>query len=184
MSIWIEWIIATFLGFLLSLWFVEVGEIPDVTTVSGAIGGGIIGLMQGLVFLGRADRLREWILVNAIAWGMMTQLGLGAIGWVAPRTDFLVVRLTYGIVFGTIAGAITGIMQGLVLRNTIPLTYLWAILNTLCWGLSLAVGWTIGGILHGLTQLYLGEVIGLGITWISSSTIMGFALMSLLDDGG
>ena len=134
MNFWIEWIIATVLGFILSLLFVEIGEIPDVTAVSGAIGGGIIGLMQGLVLLGRADRLREWILVNAIAWGLMAKFGLGAIGWVAPRTDFFVVRLTYGIVLGAIAGLISGIMQGLALRNTIPLAYLWVILNTLGWG--------------------------------------------------
>jgi hypothetical protein len=183
MSFWIEWVIATFLGFLLSLLFVEVGEIPDVTAASGAIGGGIIGLMQGLVLLGRANRLREWILVNAIAGGMMAKFGLGAIGWVAPRTDFVVVRLTYGIVFGAIAGLISGIMQGFVLRNTIPLAYLWTVLNVFCWGFSLAIGWTIGGILRSLTHLYLGEAIGLGIAWICSSAIMGFALMSLLEGG-
>ncbi|MBP0018424.1 MAG: hypothetical protein J7647_12850 [Cyanobacteria bacterium SBLK] len=183
MSFWIEWIIATFLGFLLSLFFVEVGEIPDVTAVSGAIGGGIIGLMQGLVLLGRADRLREWILVNAIAWGIMAQVGLGAMGWVAPRTDFFVVRLTYGLVWGAIAGGISGMMQGFVLRNVIPFAYLWVILNALSWGFSLSLGWTIGGIVRSLTHLYLGEAIGLGIAWICSSAIMGFALRGLLDWG-
>ncbi|MEM9542593.1 MAG: hypothetical protein AAGA60_24260 [Cyanobacteria bacterium P01_E01_bin.42] len=183
MSFWIEWIIATFLGFLLSLLFVEVGEIPDVTPVSGAIGGGIIGLMQGLVLLSRADRLREWILVNAIAWGMMAQFGLGAMGWVAPRTDFFVVRLTYGLVWGAIAGGILGIVQGVALRNIIPFVRLWVVLSALAWGFSLSLGWTIGGILRSLTHLYLGEAIGLGVTWICSSGILGLALMGLLDWG-
>ncbi|MEA5469498.1 hypothetical protein [Spirulina sp. 06S082] len=180
MGFWIGWVVATFLGFLLSLLFVEVGEIPDVTAVYGAIGGGIIGLMQGLVLLRRVDRLREWILVNAIAVGIMAWVGLGAIGWVAPRTDFLVIRLTYGIVLGAIAGIVSGTMQSFVLRHTIPFPYLWAVLNSVCWGFSLGVGWTIGGILRSLTHLYLSEAIGLGLTWICSSTIMGFALTSLL----
>lgn len=43
---WGQWVALTSLGYLLSLFFIEVGERPDLGAIQGAIGGIAIGVMK------------------------------------------------------------------------------------------------------------------------------------------
>ncbi|WP_017306555.1 hypothetical protein [Spirulina subsalsa] len=60
-------------------------------------------------------------------------------------------------------------------------TIQWIILNSLGWGLALAVGWLVGGGLRSLTQVFFSEIIGLGVTWLTIGGITGLAMIALLN---
>ena len=47
--VWLQWVLVTTVGFLLSLYWVEIGERSDIRATEGAIGGIAIGLAQWLV---------------------------------------------------------------------------------------------------------------------------------------
>ncbi|NEO28280.1 MAG: hypothetical protein F6K03_15715, partial [Kamptonema sp. SIO4C4] len=67
-----------------------------------------------------------------------------------------------------------------VLHRQVLLARWWVVLSALCWGMSLAVGWFVGGILRGLTHLFLGDVIGLGMTWVLVGGVTGWGLTIFL----
>ena len=181
-SFWLQWTLGTIFGFLLSLLLIEIGERTELNTIEGIIGGVIIGIVQSVVLSQRISQAWLWLFGNLISWGLMTGIGLGAIGWVAPRTEILGFRFLYGVLFGMICGIFVGIMQWLVLEYQVPKAWLWLLISPLCWSIGLSLGWTLGGALRLATNLFLGEVIGLILTWIIVSAITGVALIWLLEE--
>lgn len=176
---WVRWWVLTSFGYLLSLFFVEVGERPDLGPIQAAIGGSIIGLLQALM-LGQSFSLAwRWILACALGWGILAGSGIGAMGWVAPRTDILSIRFVSGLVLGEVCGLVLGILQWLALRSRLRGSWRWICLNPLCWAISLSLGWTIGGLLRSRFQLFLSEVVGLGITWVLVGATTGLALVKM-----
>ena len=58
-------------------------------------------------------------------------------------------------------------------------TLLWIPIVTVSWTIGLVLGWSVGGILRQVTRLFLGELVGLAVAWVTSSAIAGFALVRL-----
>ncbi|NER27992.1 MAG: hypothetical protein F6J89_10220, partial [Symploca sp. SIO1C4] len=173
-------VLVTLASFLVSLLLIEIGERPDIGTFEGVIGGSLIGLGQSLVLWRRISQAWWWIFANIISWGLIGSSSLGAIGWVAPRTDQINLRLIYGIVDGLQIGVVLGIAQWLVFKKQISKAWRWILASSWCWSISLACGWFVGGVLRQLTRLFLGEVFGLTVTWLMVSMTTGAALISLL----
>ncbi|NEO97877.1 MAG: hypothetical protein F6K58_04045 [Symploca sp. SIO2E9] len=179
-SFWWQWVLVTLASFLVSLLLIEIGERPDIGTLQGVIGGSLIGLGQSLVLWQRISKAWWWVLANIISWGLIGSSSLGAIGWIAPRTDQINLRLVYGVVDGLQIGVVLGVAQWLVFRKQISKAWRWILASSWCWSIGLACGWSVGGFLHQLTRLFLGEVFGLAVVWLAVSIMTGAALISLL----
>ena len=95
------------------------GERPEFATFEAIIGAAIVGIIQYLMLRGRVQNAWLWPLACIMGWGLMTGSGIGAMGWVAPRTNILALRTIYGFIFGAIAGLLLGTMQWLVLRKQV-----------------------------------------------------------------
>lgn len=171
-----QWLYLTLLGFLASLFWIEIGERPDMGMIQGIIGGTMIGCSQWLVLRRHIPDAWWWIIASILGWGVMGVSSFGVIGWFAPRTLQFFPRLVYGIIDGATLGLILGMAQWWVLRQYVTPAWVWIFTNLLYWSISLSVGWTIGGILRRLTHLFLGEVIGLGVTWMFVSVLTGITL--------
>lgn len=175
-SVWLQWVLVTIVGFLLSLYWVEVGERADIRAVEGAVGGVLIGLAQWLVLRQQFSQAWWWVLASSVSWGLIGGSGLGALGWVAPTVMHIPIRVVYGIVNGALMGAFIGVGQWLVIRTQFKRAWRWILISTVSWALGLALGWTIGGVLRRVTGLFLGEVIGLVFVWIVVAAITGVSL--------
>jgi hypothetical protein len=175
-----QWAIATSVGFGISLFFLEIGEKPDLGAIEGTIGGAIVGLLQSLLLVRWIPQPWLWILANAIAWGLLASSGIGAIGWYAPRTELLSIRLSYGAMYGAIAGLWLGLWQWLILRQYLVAAWRWILIMLSGWAIALSAGWVFGGKLRALTHLFLGEVVGLACTWAIVSLISSVALTLLI----
>jgi hypothetical protein len=178
---WLEWAIGTVIAFLISLIWLEIGEPPDLGTIQGTIGGVMIGSAQTLILSRWLPQAWLWMLTTLIAWGLMAGSQLGAIGWVAPRTDSFIIRLVLGALLGAITGLWLGVWQWLVLRQKLTGSQWWIIINSLSWAVGLSLGWFIGGILRSLTHWFLGDVIGLVIAWLLIGIQTGLGLTYLLE---
>ena len=175
-GVWLQWVLATLLGFLVSLYWVEVGERSDIRAVEGVIGGVAIGLAQCFVLNQRFSKTWGWILASAIAWGVLGGSGFGALGWVAPKVMSVPLRVLYGTVDGATVGATLGLGQWLILRKQARRSGLWVLASTVGWSIGLAFGWVVGAVLRWLTGLFLGEVVGLAVGWVVVAAITGVAL--------
>ncbi len=173
---WLQWVLVTIIGFLVSLYWVEVGERPDIRAVEGAIGGAVIGLAQWLVLRQRFSQAWWWVLASLVSWGLMGGSGFGAVGWVAPRTLSIPLRVAFGVVNGAIVGGLMGMAQWLVLSKQIPKAWRWILANIVAWAIGLTLGWTIGAVLRLVTGIFLGEVVGLALGWVAVAAITGVAL--------
>lgn len=177
---WLQWVLATVGGFGLSLLLIEIGERPDMGVWSGAIGGGAIGLGQWLVLRGRMKKAWWWILAGIVGWALIGVSDLGALGWVAPRTMKIPLRLIVGFTDGLQIGCGLGALQWLVLCRKVRKAWLWTLVSTGSWAIGLAIGWGVGGMLRLETNFFLGDVLGLAIAWLVVGGLTGVALVSLL----
>ncbi len=177
---WLQWILATLAAFLVSLCLIEIDVRPHIKATEGLIGGAIVGLAQGMILEQRSKNIAPWwALMSIVSWGLIGASNLGAIGWMAPRTLRLEPRVIFGLLNGLQAGALLGIGQWLVLRQRCKKTLLWIPIVTVSWTIGLVLGWSVGGILRQVTRLFLGELVGLAVAWVTSSAIAGFALVRL-----
>jgi hypothetical protein len=177
----LKWISLTLIGFTISLLILEIGERSELTLRDGLIGGIIIGIAQSIMFVKESFiKASLWLSWNIIIWGIMGGSGIGVIGWVAPQTNLLSLRLIEGALLGVICGFSLSLGQWLILRTEMIDAWRWLLISPCCWGIGLSLGWTMGGMLRSLTNFFLGEVIGLAITWIIVATTTGIALKQLL----
>lgn len=177
----LQWLLATLFGFLFSLFFVEIGERGELSHAEAILGAAAVGLVQSVVLSQRLNGAWLWLLATTIGWGLLSRFGIGAIGWVAPRTEIINLRWEYGIVFGAICGALLGTMQWLVLKRQIPRSWRWIWLSSFSWAIALPLGWVAGGILRLQTNLFLAEVIGLFFSWLVVAALTGISLIWILD---
>lgn len=47
------------------------------------------------------------------------------------------------------------------------------------WTIGLPIGWGVGGVLRQSTSLFLSEVVGLAVAWMTIAAITGIALIWL-----
>ncbi|ABG51845.1 MAG: hypothetical protein O4861_17895 [Trichodesmium sp. St16_bin4-tuft] len=176
-SFCLRWVFFTLIGFLVSLMFVEVDVKPYVGAISGAMGGAVVGLAQWLVLRNRIFQSRWWVVVSIVAWLLIGASSLGALGWIAPRTEQIWLRLFYGVINGAIMGGILGLAQWFVVKRQISRPQRWIMANILAWAIGLPLGWLVGGLIYEAIGLFISEVIGLFVTWFFVALITGIALM-------
>lgn len=176
---WLQWLLATFSGFLLSLCLIEVDVRPHIGVAQGAIGGAIVGLAQALILGQRSKTVALWwLLASIISWSLIGASN-GAIGWMAPGTLRLEPRIIFGLLNGLQVGALLGIGQWFVLRAQLKKASLWIPLSAGAWTIGLPIGWGVGGVLRQATNLFLSEVVGLAVAWLAIASMTGIALIWL-----
>lgn len=180
---WWEWVVVTMGGFFLSLILIEVGEKPDLGLRAGLIGGGVIGLAQSWVLREYVAHSWRWMWMSTIAWGLVGGSSLGLVGWIAPAGEAIVFRTIYGALHGAAFGIWMGVAQWFALRQNITRAWRWPWILALCWSVGLGLGWTFGGVLRVLTGMFLGELVGLTIAWLTVASLTGIALNRLLRGG-
>ena len=144
--------------------------------MSGAIGGAVIGLAQGMLLKPRVS-IAGWVLASLVSWSLIGGSDLGAIGWVAPRTLNLGSRATFGVLDGSLVGALIGVGQWFILRQQVKKAWVWILTSALGWGVGLAIGWSVGGILRLKSHLFLSELVGLTLAWVVVAAVTGVALV-------
>ncbi|HEY9665764.1 MAG TPA: hypothetical protein V6C91_03120 [Coleofasciculaceae cyanobacterium] len=179
---WFQWVLVTFLGFLVSLYWIEVGEKPDIRIIEAAIGGVAIGLAQWFVLRQKFFYAEWWIVASFVSWSFLESSGIGAIGWVAPRTLSIPIRIIFGVVTGAQVGALMGVAQWLVLWKQVENAWRWILASTVSWALALALGWMVGGVLRLVTGIFLAEVVGLALVWILVGVMTGVTLCRVAGD--
>lgn len=163
------WTVLTGGSFGLSLMLIEVGYKQDVETLTAVIGGLIIASAQALIFRKSILFASLWILSSFVGWGIISASGIGALGWFVINTPSMYLRIIYGLIFGGLGGLGLGFVQWLVIRQYLPDSWRWIFVSCICWGIGSALGSSLGLFLYTFTQLFIGEVIGLALTW----TIVG-----------
>jgi hypothetical protein len=170
------WIVATFGGFLVSLFLIEIGEKPDIGVVQAALGGLAIAFPQSLI-LGQTIFSMRWVLSTLVAWAAITVIGVGAVGWIVPTADFIIAPR---LLSGAIGGFGIGLAQWLAIRQPVPWAWQWIFVSSASWAIALPLGSAVGKVLHSFTRLFLGEVVGLAITWLVVAILTGINAYRLL----
>jgi hypothetical protein len=176
----LQWTLATFSAFLISLLFIEIGETPDVGILQAAIGSFAIAFAQTLVL---KDRILPvwWMLSISMAWVVITAIGIGAVGWVVPSTNVFVFRISKSLIQGTLAGLAIGLVQWFAIRKQYPYSSQWIQVTCVSWAIAMPVGSLIGMLLHEVTQIFFAEILGLAVTWLLVAVFTGFHAYRLLD---
>ncbi|MEL6262989.1 MAG: hypothetical protein AAFR12_18180 [Cyanobacteria bacterium J06626_6] len=181
LGIWAGWTGLTWLAFVSSLLFVEVGERSDLSLVEGLVGGGLIGLAQWLILRAHLQRAHRWVAATATSWGMLTLLHIGALGWMAPSTPNLFFRGMLGVLHGAYVGLGLGLGQWLAIRQEVSRAWRWVPISSGIWAMAIALGWTIGGELRAASNLFISEVVGLMVAWGAIAALSGIGIIALLD---
>ncbi|UKO96407.1 hypothetical protein [Nostoc sp. UHCC 0870] len=174
------WILANFGGFLGSLFWIEIGERGEIGVVQAAIGGLAIALPQSLILKETIFTIK-WIILTLAAWVLLTTIGIGAVGWSVHSSDILPLRLYFGAIHGAVGGFAISLAQSLAIRQSVSWAWQWIIVSSLSWAVALPVGYAVGITLHRLTRLFLGEVVGLAITWLMVAILTGMTAYRLVN---
>lgn len=177
---WLAWSSLTWLAFLATLLIIEVGERSDLSPLEGCLGGGLVGLIQAGVLRPYLKRPGRWMLASALGWSVLSLMPVGAIGWMAPATSSLGQRLLLGVVGGGWAGLCLGLSQTWALGSRGKTRWRWSIPSAATWAVAMPVGWGIGGSLRLWSQLFISEVVGLGVAWGAIAGLSGLAMVRLL----
>ncbi|MEM6449870.1 MAG: hypothetical protein AAF703_06110 [Cyanobacteria bacterium P01_D01_bin.105] len=178
--LWLGWTSLTWLAFLVSLAVIEVGERGDISFVDGLLGGGLVGFAQWLMLRSHVQRSHRWIWLSALYWGALSLLHIGALGWTAPNTPSLTVRVGAGLFYGFYVGLTLGVGQWWVMRNSLIRAWRWALLSAGIWSVSMAFGWLVGGGLRSVSHLFVAEVFGLIIAWGMMAILSGIAIIGMV----
>jgi hypothetical protein len=133
LGLWLGWTLATaggmLLGFLPSLFLVNVLDLGLARIIVPAFAGTLVGLAQWLALRRYLTATTDWILAGGTSWAVGYVLGLFLIQ-VLPATVFA------GFVGYLLFGAIVALVQWPLLRREIP--------HLLVWMLASAIGWAAG----------------------------------------
>ncbi|MBE9258501.1 hypothetical protein [Dolichospermum sp. LEGE 00246] len=177
-----KWVFATFLGFLLSLLMIEVSEKPDMSILEAAIGSLTISIPQSYL-LRQSIFPGKWVLSTLFSWIIIAVIGVGVLGWTVTISAFLPTRIFLGIIVGGIGGLLIGISQWcLAIPPSFPSAWKWIFVNIISWMIAMPIGSTIGLFLHRITNLFLGEVVGLAITWLLVAILTGISAVKIIKD--
>lgn len=160
------WTALTGGSFVLSLMLVEIGYQQDVEILGAVFGGLIVASAQAMIFRKSILFASLWILSSFVAWGIISVTGIGALGWFVINTSNIHSRIIYGLILGGLGGLGVGTVQWLLIRQYLPSAWRWIFVSCISWATGFATGSSLGLILYRLTQLFIGEVIGLALTWI------------------
>ncbi len=134
-DIWLQWVLATTLGWILG-W-----------ALGGEIGiGTVVGIAQWLVLRPLVSQAGWWILASTAGW---------VVAW-ALIVPGVLVSPADGIVASIVAGAVFGFMLGLaqwfVLRRLVFYAGWWVAASTVGWTISLVgiLGGTVAGAVAGV----------------------------------
>jgi hypothetical protein len=174
------WSVTTLAAFICSLFIIEVGEKPDVGVLEVAVGALAIAIPQS--FLLRHHLLPlSWIISTILGWVIITAVGIGAMGWFVLSTDFLSFRFLFGIITGGIGGFVIGMIQWwLALSPSVCWGWLWMFLSSVNWAIAISIGSVVGIVLRNSTRLFLGDVVGLFVTWLVVSILTAISVYKLL----
>ncbi|MBE9004937.1 hypothetical protein IQ259_07780 [Fortiea sp. LEGE XX443] len=178
-SFTLQWAIVTVGGFLVSLFWIEVGEKPDVGVAQASLGGFAIAFPQSLMIRHHILSGR-WMLATLLAWATITAIGVGAVGWIVPSTQIFPMRILWGTTLGTVGGFVIGLAQWTAIRQSVALAWQWMFISAISWAIAVPIGSTVGIVLLRSTRLFLGEVAGLGITWLIVAVLTGINAYRLL----
>lgn len=175
----LQWILATFSGFLLSLLLIEIGEKSDIGVLQAVIGSLAVAISQSLIL--RQPMLSlQWVLSTLLGWTVITATGIGAVGWIVPTSEQLPLRIVSGLISGAIGGFGIGFAQSLVIYQLVPSAWRWILISAASWSVAIPIGSAVGSTLRQLTQLFLGEIVGLAITWLVVGILTGINAYRLL----
>ncbi|MGB3787851.1 MAG: hypothetical protein WA949_07565 [Phormidesmis sp.] len=180
LTLWLGWTGLTWLAFLSSLLFVEVGERVDLSVGEGLIGGGLVGLAQYLVLRPYLPGAYRWLVASFVSWGALTLFHVGALGWMAPATLNLTLRGGFGFLQGAYVGLGLGVGQWLAMRRQVTMAWRWVPISGVIWALAIAMGWVVGGGLRAISDLFVSEVIGLAVAWGAIAALSGVGMVLLL----
>jgi len=181
LTLWLGWTGLTWIAFVSSLLFVEVGERSDLSLMEGLIGGGLIGLAQWFVLRSHLQNAHRWMIATVLSWGALTLFHIGALGWMAPSTTNLFFRSFLGVLYGAYVGLGLGVGQWLAIRKQVPLAWRWVPLSSGIWAGAIAFGWLVGGSLRATSHLFVSEVVGLVVAWGAIAALSGIGIVGLLN---
>jgi hypothetical protein len=176
----LKWVFVTCLGFLLSLLIIEISEKPDMDILDAAIGSLIISIPQSYL-LKQTISPGQWVLSTLFAWVIIASIGLGVLGWTVTTSAFLPTRIFLGILVGGIGGLLIGVCQWwLAIPSSLPWAWKWVFVNIIDWMIAVPIGSTVGLFLHRITNLFLGEIVGLAVTWLLVATLTGISAVKII----
>lgn len=178
--LWLSWTVLTWLAFLCSLIFIEVGERIDLSIGEGIVGSGLVGLAQWLVLRPYMPGGYRWLIACLLSWGALTFFQVGALGWIAPATMSLPLRGEFGLMQGAYVGLGLGVGQWLAIRRQVVAAWRWVPISSMTWALAIALGWVVGGKLRAISNLFISEVIGLAVAWGVIAALSGIGIVVLL----
>ncbi len=140
-----------------------------------------IALPQSCI-LKKSTHSWRWVLSTVLGWIVITVAGVGAVGWTVSMTKSLPIRLLGGIVSGAAGGLGIGFTQWwLAIPASVPSRWQWIYISSASWAVAVPLGSSVGMFLHHHTQLFLGEVLGLAITWLIVAILSGINAYRLLN---
>jgi hypothetical protein len=177
-----KWVFATLIGFLSSLLIIEISEKPDMGVLEAAVGSLAIAIPQSYI-LRKAISPVKWVLSTLFPWIIIAAINLGVLGWTVTITNFLPTRLILGIIVGGIGGLLIGISQWwLAIPSSFNSAWKWIFVNMTSWMIAIPIGSIVGLFLHKNTNLFLGEVVGLAITWLLVAILTGISAVKIIKD--
>jgi len=180
MTLWVGWTGFTWLAFVGSLLFIEVGERSDLSLIEGGLGGALVGLAQWQMLRSHLPNAHRWLVASVLGWGTLTLFHIGALGWMAPATPNLLLRSLLGLGYGGYVGAGLGVAQWLAIRRQVSQAWQWVPLSSGVWAVAIAAGWLVGGCLRAVSHLFISEVFGLMVAWGAIAALSGFGIVGLL----
>ncbi|BAZ86914.1 hypothetical protein [Dolichospermum compactum] len=176
----LKWVFATFMGFLLSLLMIEISEKPDMSVLEAAIGSLTISIPQSYL-LRQTISPGQWVLSTLFSWIIIATIGVGVLGWTVTTSAFLPTRIFLGIIVGGIGGLLIGVSQWwLAIPPSFPSAWKWVFVNIIGWMIAIPIGSTVGLFLHRITNLFLGEVMGLAVTWLLVAILTGISAVRII----
>ncbi|AFZ58108.1 hypothetical protein H6G54_15705 [Anabaena cylindrica FACHB-243] len=173
------WTFATLIGFLLSLFLIEIGEKEYIGVMEATIGGLAIALPQSYILKQKIFPL-GWILSTLLGWALIVAIGIGAVGWCVPSTELLPMRIFLGIISGGTGGFVIGLTQWwLAIPQSVPWTWCWMFVSSASWAVAVPLGSILGLSLRRFTRLFFGEVVGLVLTWLVVGILTGISAYKL-----